>query len=157
MNFDRLSDLIDTVDQSNLSFFSWQEGDFSLELSGPQDLPSFSPDEASFKEGAGEESEKEPGGLSFGEKGLGETVIQIYSPMIGVFISEKDDHSGPLVRAGERVEEGQILCYIEAIQRRDEVRAPKDGLITGIHLANGESVEYGQELYSLKVAGAYDQ
>ena len=152
MNFDRIMDLIETVDQSDLSEFSYQEGSFSLALFGPAGDPLFSAVESS----GGEEEEA---GLSSPERddsgGEGE-IIKIYSPMIGVFIGDKDDHSGPLVSAGDPVEEGQILCFIEAIQRRDEVRAPKDGVITGIHIANGESVEYGQEIFSLKVAGTDD-
>lgn len=151
MNFKDLMDVIDSVENSDLTEFSYEKGSFSLNLSGPSDFASPAM-AASSKEGGEEATKAAPEENTEAE----EELIKIYSPMIGTFLNEKADQTGPLVSTGDSVEEGQVICYIEAMQRKEEVRAPRAGVISSIHVANRESVEYGKKLYSLKVVGSHD-
>jgi len=55
-----------------------------------------------------------------------------------------------LVRAGQRVREGQVVCVVEAMKVLNEVTAPADGVIAQILVDNDQPVEYGQELMILE-------
>ena len=50
------------------------------------------------------------------------------------------------VRVGDRVEQGQTICIVEAMKLMNEIQAPKAGLVTEILIENEEVVEFGQPL-----------
>ena len=52
-----------------------------------------------------------------------------------------------VVKQGDKVEEGQLLCIIEAMKILNEIEADKSGIITQIVAQNGQAVEYGAPLF----------
>lgn len=55
-----------------------------------------------------------------------------------------------LVKVGERVSASQPLLVLEAMKMENEVRAPRAGTVTTLHVAEGVAVETGQLLVSLE-------
>lgn len=55
-----------------------------------------------------------------------------------------------LVEEGERVEEGQPVCVLEAMKMENELRAERDGVIKAIHVRPGDDVEKGQALVEIR-------
>ena len=77
----------------------------------------------------------------------GETIP---SPVVGVFYSTPGPEQAPFVEVGSVVEEGDVLCIIEAMKLMNEVTAPRAGTITDILVSTGQKVEYGQDLFVIE-------
>jgi len=54
-----------------------------------------------------------------------------------------------LVEEGERVEDGQAVCVLEAMKMENELRADRDGVVDAVHVSPGDDVEKGQVLVTL--------
>jgi acetyl-CoA carboxylase biotin carboxyl carrier protein len=75
----------------------------------------------------------------------------IQSPMVGVFYAAPDPGAEPFVSLGKRVKKGDVLCIVEAMKLMNEITAETDGVINKISCQNGQTVEFGQELFRIKV------
>ncbi len=78
-------------------------------------------------------------------------VKQILSPMVGTFYEAPSPDKGPFVAIGDRVSEKKIVCIIEAMKLFNEIEAEVSGEITEIHVKNGQLIEFGQPLFTVKV------
>lgn len=54
------------------------------------------------------------------------------------------------VRAGERVESGQLLCTVESMKMNNPVRSPRAGVVDEVFIAVGDHVNYGQPMMRLR-------
>ena len=75
--------------------------------------------------------------------------LVIRSPMVGVFYAAPTEDSEPFIREGDHVRKGDTLCVIEAMKLMNEIPAEQDGVITGILVKNGQTVEYGTPLFQI--------
>ena len=78
------------------------------------------------------------------------SMIEVTSPIVGVFYTAASPESGPFVTIGSTVKAGDILCVIEAMKCFNEIPAPQDGKIVDICLKNGDVVEFGQVLFKMQ-------
>ena len=76
--------------------------------------------------------------------------ISVRSPMIGVFYAAPAENADPYVNIGDRVQSGQTLCIIEAMKLMNEIPAEVSGEIMEICVKNGQTVDYGCELFRLR-------
>ena len=76
-----------------------------------------------------------------------ETGFQVEAPMVRTFYGSSSPGSAPYVQVGDRVNEGDTLCIIEAMKMMNQIEADVGGVIKSIRLQNGEPVEYGQTLF----------
>ena len=76
-----------------------------------------------------------------------ETGFQVEAPMVGTFYASSSPGAAPYVQVGDRVNEGDTLCIIEAMKMMNQIEADVSGVIKSIRLQNGEPVEYGQVLF----------
>ena len=76
----------------------------------------------------------------------------IKSPIVGTFYGSPSPGAGPFVSPGERVEKGQVVCIVEAMKLMNEIESDAAGEIVKILVTNGQAVEYGQPLYSVRTA-----
>ncbi|NLY10491.1 MAG: acetyl-CoA carboxylase biotin carboxyl carrier protein [Firmicutes bacterium] len=77
-------------------------------------------------------------------------LIEISAPMVGTFYRAPSPDSPPFVKEGDLVQEGQILCIIEAMKLMNEIQSEYSGRIVRILVNNAEPVEYGQPLFLLE-------
>jgi oxaloacetate decarboxylase alpha subunit len=77
-------------------------------------------------------------------------VVVVRSPMVGTFFRAPDPNSPPFVNAGDRVKVGQVLCIIEAMKLMNEIEAEVAGEIAKVHHENGQPVQYGEALFSIR-------
>ena len=75
--------------------------------------------------------------------------LLIRSPMVGVFYAAPTEDSEPFIKEGDHVRKGDTLCVIEAMKLMNEIPAEQDGVITGILVKNGQTVEYGTPLFQI--------
>lgn len=73
--------------------------------------------------------------------------VAVKSPMVGTFYhSDSKDHP-PFVIEGNHVVPGQKVGIIEAMKIHKDVVSNVKGKIVKVSVKNGQSVEYGQELF----------
>jgi acetyl-CoA carboxylase biotin carboxyl carrier protein len=71
----------------------------------------------------------------------------VKSPMVGTFYASASPGSPPFVEIGQIVEEGEVICIIEAMKIMNQIEADASGKITKILAQSGDPVEYGQPLF----------
>ncbi|MEM7264308.1 MAG: acetyl-CoA carboxylase biotin carboxyl carrier protein, partial [Planctomycetota bacterium] len=79
-----------------------------------------------------------------------DTAGAVTSPMVGTFYRSPNPDADAFVDIGDRVEEGQVICIIEAMKVMNEVKAEVSGTLEAILVENGESVEFGQPLFRIR-------
>jgi len=72
--------------------------------------------------------------------------FEVAAPMVGTFYAASSPGAAPYVQVGDRVNEGDTLCIIEAMKMMNQIEADVAGVIKSIRLQNGEPVEFGQTL-----------
>ena len=58
-----------------------------------------------------------------------------------------------LVKQGDTVEEGQLLCIIEAMKMENEITAHKAGKIVELPITEGEPIQAGAPIATIKSDG----
>ena len=76
----------------------------------------------------------------------------VKSPIVGTFYRSPDPNSPPFVSVGDRVKVGQVLCIIEAMKLMNEIEAEVAGEIVKVHPENGQPVQYGDPLFTVRAA-----
>lgn len=71
---------------------------------------------------------------------------KIESPMVGTFYIAPSPTSAPFIKEGDRVNEGQTLCIVEAMKLMNEVKSSVSGKVKKILVKDGEAIKKGQEL-----------
>lgn len=74
----------------------------------------------------------------------------IHSPMVGTFYAAPDPESPPFVQVGSRVNASSVVCIVEAMKVFNEIKAELNGTIEKVLVKNGDPVEYGQPLFSVR-------
>ena len=71
----------------------------------------------------------------------GATTVE--APMPGSIVSVK-------VKNGDTVNEGDVLCVLEAMKMENEIVSPRDGVIASVHVGKGDTVDSGTPMVSLQ-------
>jgi acetyl-CoA carboxylase biotin carboxyl carrier protein len=74
----------------------------------------------------------------------------IKSPIVGTFYESPSPGSSAFVVTGDRIEKGQVVCIVEAMKLMNEIEADASGEIVKRLVSNGQPVEYGQPLFSIR-------
>jgi acetyl-CoA carboxylase biotin carboxyl carrier protein len=77
-------------------------------------------------------------------------LLVVKSPIVGTFYRSPDPASPPFVNVGDKVTVGQVLCIIEAMKLMNEIEAEVAGEVVRIHHENGQPVQYGEALFSIR-------
>jgi len=73
----------------------------------------------------------------------------VKAPLVGtVYLSPKPGEN-PFVSIGKAVKSGDVLCTVEAMKMFNEIKAPHDGIVTCVHVRNGQGVAYGEKLFTI--------
>ena len=75
---------------------------------------------------------------------------EIKSPMVGTFYGAPNPGADTFVKIGDSVNEGDVLCIIEAMKMMNEVKADFGGTIVEIIPEDAEPVEFGQTLFIIE-------
>jgi acetyl-CoA carboxylase biotin carboxyl carrier protein len=75
----------------------------------------------------------------------------VKSPIVGTFYGSPSPGASPFVTPGDRVEKGQVICIVEAMKLMNEIEADAAGEIVKCLVSNGQPIEFGQPLFSIRV------
>ena len=76
--------------------------------------------------------------------------VEIKAPLVGTFYQAPGPDEQPYVKVGQQVKKGDVVGIIEAMKLMNEVVAPQDGIILSIDATDGNMVQYGQVLFTMK-------
>ena len=74
----------------------------------------------------------------------------ITSPIVGTFYRAPSPGAAPYVKIGDVVEEGTVLCVVEAMKLMNEVPSDVAGEVVRIFVENSHPIEFGQELFGIR-------
>ena len=72
---------------------------------------------------------------------------RITAPLVGVFYRAPAPGADTFVNVGDRVQEGQVVCILEAMKLMNEITSDYSGVVTRIIPENGELVSLGEEMF----------
>ena len=147
MEFENLIQLIKTVSSSELTEFSMKDGDFKVSMNKKKEvqivadgnmaaeIPVFTAQTVAPEK---ESVKSEPEGN------------QVKAPLVGTFYSASAPDAAPFVKVGDTLKKGQVLGIIEAMKLMNEIESEYEGVVEAILVENGQMVEYGQNLFTIR-------
>jgi acetyl-CoA carboxylase biotin carboxyl carrier protein len=75
----------------------------------------------------------------------------VKSPIVGTFYESSSPGSAAFVKVGDEIENGQVLCIVEAMKLMNEIESDAAGEVVKRLVTNGQPVEYGQPLFALRL------
>ena len=76
--------------------------------------------------------------------------IHVTSPIVGTAYLAPESGARKFVEVGQKVKKGQTIMIIEAMKTMNHVPSTLDGTVSKILVKDGEPVEFGQPLISVK-------
>jgi acetyl-CoA carboxylase biotin carboxyl carrier protein len=170
MEFKQIQELIKTINKSNISELSIQDGEFQITIKqgaevsaehfqtqlplhmmmpmqglqqAPQNIAQIPSAPAAAHVAAPAESA--PAATS-------NAGVPIKSPMIGTFYRSSTPDKPPFVGIGDEVKKGQVLCIIEAMKLFNEIESEVNGRIVKVLVDDASPVEYDQPLFLVEPA-----
>jgi len=74
----------------------------------------------------------------------------ITSPIVGTAYLAPEPGAKKFVEVGQKIKKGQTVLIIEAMKTMNHVPSTQDGIVSAILVKDGEPVEFGQHLLSIK-------
>ena len=81
-----------------------------------------------------------------------ENLLTIKSPMIGTFYRQAGPGKPIFVNIGDEVEEGQVVCIIEAMKLFNEIESEVSGTVVKVLVDDASPVEFDQPLFLVEPA-----
>lgn len=178
MDFKQIQELIKTVNKSNISELSIQDGEFQITIKQGTEMaegagmsqnmpmhmmfpmPQMPMQQQGPSIGQGHApvaipappspaSPADAGGAGSAGAAQG---TSIKSPMIGTFYRSSSPDKPPFVNVGDEVKKGQVLCIIEAMKLFNEIESEVSGRIVKVLVDDASPVEYDQPLFLVEPA-----
>ena len=75
---------------------------------------------------------------------------KVTSPIVGTAYLAPEPGAKKFVDEGQKIKKGQTIMIIEAMKTMNHVPSTHDGIVSKVLVKDGEPVEFGQPLISLK-------
>ena len=77
-------------------------------------------------------------------------VTNVTSPIVGTAYLAPEPNTQKFVEVGQKIKKGQTIMIIEAMKTMNHVPSTENGTVSKILVKDGEPVEFGQPLISVK-------
>lgn len=148
MDLDFVRKVIEILEESKVDELEVEMGEMRVRVkkSGTPALPAFSAAMPMAPLPTLLPASSAGGGPTIEEAG----VKQITAPMVGTFYRAPAPDAPPYVQAGDVVDEGTVVCILEAMKVMNEIKAEVSGTVIEILVENGMPVEFGQPLFRIR-------
>lgn len=152
MEFENLVKLIQTVSESGLTGFQYEEKGMKVKMSREGETVQVINTAAAEKEFTEAKiiQSVSPVQETKAADDLPEEGKLILSPLVGTFYTAPSEDAAPYVTVGDTVKKGQTLAIVEAMKLMNEIESEYDGVVEEVLAENGQPVEYNQPLFRLK-------
>jgi acetyl-CoA carboxylase biotin carboxyl carrier protein len=79
-----------------------------------------------------------------------EGLLTVKSPIVGTYYSAPSPGAAEFVNVGDAVKPGKVLCIVESMKLMNEIECEVSGTIIAKHVDNGQPVEYGTTLFTVR-------
>ena len=79
-----------------------------------------------------------------------DTGAHITSPIVGTAYLAPEHDAKKFVEVGQKIKKGQTIMIVEAMKTMNHIPSTQDGVVSKILIKDGEPVEFGQPLISVK-------
>lgn len=135
MEMDHLIKLIETVSQSGLSRFEYEESGVRIHMEKPDNMQAgIVPVQTETMQQMPEETEDQV----------------VACPLVGIFYEAPEEGAEAFVKVGDPVKKGQTLAIVEAMKLMNEIESEYDGIVSEVLVKNGQAVEFGQPLFRIR-------
>ena len=76
----------------------------------------------------------------------------VKSPIVGTYYGSPSPGASAFVSAGDHVDKGQVVCIVEAMKLMNEIESDAAGEIVKCFVSNGQPIEFGQPLFSIRLS-----
>ena len=76
--------------------------------------------------------------------------INITSPIVGTAYLAPEPGGKKFIEVGQKIKKGQTIMIVEAMKTMNHVPSTHDGTVSKILVKDGEPIEFGQPLVSVK-------
>ena len=76
--------------------------------------------------------------------------VHVTSPLVGTAYLAPEPGGKKFIEVGQKIKKGQTIMIIEAMKTMNHVPSTQDGVVEKILVKDGEPVEFGQPLISVK-------
>ena len=128
-----IEELTGYLKEFNLSEIEYAEGATKVKVSRSINVSTISPSEVRKKQEAIESDG-----------------INVTSPIVGTAYLASEPGGKKFVEVGQKIKKGQTIMIVEAMKTMNHVPSTQDGVVSKILVKDGEPVEFGQPLISLK-------
>jgi acetyl-CoA carboxylase biotin carboxyl carrier protein len=159
MNQKELKELIEFLIEKDIAEFELERGDVKVKIKrAAEPAPMASPDSRYFAVHAAPApvptSAPAPARVDLAANAAPpepqESLHIVKSPIVGTFYESPSPGSPPFVKVGDPLEVGQVLCIVEAMKLMNEIECDVAGELVKKLVANGQPIEYGQELFAVR-------
>lgn len=144
MDIRKVKKLIEMLEQSGVSEIEIHEGEESVRISRQSSLAP-AQTVVQIPVAATEQAATDTGQVDSEIEGH-----VIKAPMVGIFYAGPSPDKPAFVERGQNVVKGDVLCIIEAMKIMNQIETDFSGVIGKVMVENGEPVEYGQPLFSIR-------
>ena len=74
----------------------------------------------------------------------------VTSPIVGTAYLAPEPGAKKFIETGQKIKKGQTILIVEAMKTMNHVPSTQDGIVSKILVKDGEPVEFGQPLISIK-------
>jgi acetyl-CoA carboxylase biotin carboxyl carrier protein len=161
MNQKELKELIEFLIEKDIAEFELERGDVKVRVKRGADAHAAPPDSRYFAVHSAPPPAPEfgvpaaappppPAPVPVAEPA--EELHIVRSPIVGTFYESPSPGSPPFVKPGDPVTVGQVLCIVEAMKLMNEIESDVAGEVVKRLVANGQPIEYGQELFAVRAS-----
>ncbi|HZD95766.1 MAG TPA: acetyl-CoA carboxylase biotin carboxyl carrier protein [Candidatus Sulfotelmatobacter sp.] len=164
MNQKELKELIDFLIEKDISEFELERGDVKVRIKRGSEpsmpviahavpmasVPISAPAAAPAVHAVPVPAASAPAAPATPPPAAEEELHQVKSPIVGTFYEAPGPGTPPFVKPGDQVAAGQVLCIIEAMKLMNEIESDVSGEVVKLLVGNGQPVEYGQPLFSIR-------
>ena len=157
MNFKEIKEVIEILDQSNLTEINIEDNKGSVvnlkkeketEIITPQVAQQ--PAQQIAQPQAAPQPQVSADAGNDTQESASDNYETINAPMVGTFYKSPSPEEDAYVQVGDKVSNDSTVCILEAMKLFNEIQAETSGEIVEILVEDGQMVEYGQPLFKVK-------
>src|SRR6056300_2023816 len=144
MDIRKIKKLIEMLQDSDLKEIEVSQGDESVRISRDNNAQIYAelPIQKQFANNTSAVSQEE-----ISQEEVKGNIVT--SPIVGTFYRKPSPDKDPFIKIGDTVEQGDVLCIIEAMKMMNEIKSDYSGKIVSIDVEDGQPVEYGQHIITI--------